>query len=286
MAGARSKLSNIPDWIRRIAIAIAVGLALWLVIIMIFEEQMIYFPSKYPDGYWNPEAYGVNAEDCFFTTEDGVRLHGWFVGGDSIPVTLLWFHGNAGNITHRLENIRLLHELGISVFIIDYRGYGKSEGNPDEEGIYRDAVAAYDYLVSRKDVHSDSIVFFGRSLGTAVAIDLALKRKARGLILESAFTNAKDMASEMFPLPVVQYVVRSKFNSLEKIRQIHAPLLTIHGNRDSIVPIELGRRLFEAANDPKSFYEIEGADHNDTYIVGGKPYFSAISKFLESLRDH
>ncbi|MFQ5799535.1 MAG: alpha/beta hydrolase [Bacteroidota bacterium] len=289
-------LSRIPQWLGKIGVGIAAGVVFWLVMIMIFEEQMIYFPAKYPEGNWQPRASGMNLEDCFFTTEDGVRLHGWFYPAqgarpEKLPLrpltgtrfTLLWCHGNAGNITHRLENLRLLHELGINVFIFDYRGYGKSEGDPNEEGIYRDAVAAYDYLMTRKDIQPDWIVLFGRSLGTAVAVDLALKRKARALILESAFTTAKDMANEIFPLPIVQFVIRSSFDSLKKIRKIPAPILFIHGNQDRTVPIELGRKLFEVANQPKSFYEIDSADHNDTYIVGGKPYFEEIRKFLESL---
>lgn len=279
-----SLLGSIPQWLRKIAAGIAVGVLFWLVMIMIFEDQMIYFPAKYPEGNWQPEASGVIVEDCYFMTEDGLRLHGWFCPDSAAKLTLLWFHGNAGNITHRLENLRLLHELGINVFIFDYRGYGKSEGDPSEEGIYRDAVAAYDYLISRGDVSPDSLVFFGRSLGTAVAVDLALKRRPRAMILESAFTNARDMAMEIFPLPVAQFVIRSKFDTLQKIRQIDVPLFFIHGTDDRTVAIGLGRKLFDAANEPKKFYEIPGADHNDTYLVGGDAYFVELRKFLYSLR--
>lgn len=278
-----SLLGSIPQWLRKIAVGIAVGVLFWLVMIMIFEDQMIYFPAKYPEGNWQPEASRVVVEDCYFLTEDGLRLHGWFCPADDANLTLLWCHGNAGNITHRLENLRLLHELGINVFIFDYRGYGKSEGDPSEEGIYRDAVAAYDYLITRTDVRPDSVVFFGRSLGTGVAVDLGLKRNARAMILESAFTTAKEMASAIFPLPIAQFVIHSKFDSLGKIREIHVPLLFIHGDEDRTVPIDQGRKLFEAANEPKSFYVIPGADHNDTYQVGGSEYFEKIREFLGHL---
>ncbi len=254
-------------------------------IIALFEKKMIYFPIKYPEGFWNPERYGVKVEDSFFTTEDGLRLHGWFAPSKNASLTLLWAHGNAGNITHRLENTRLLLNLDINVFIFDYRGYGKSEGEPDEEGLYRDARAAYDYLLSRKDVNPQEIVFFGRSIGTAVIVDLALHRQCKGMILESAFTSGKEMAKEMLPFFLPAYfIIHSKFASIEKIERLHVPILFTHGTNDHTVPLKLGRKLFDGANGPKYFYEIQGADHNDTYIVGGKPYFNRINEFLNTLK--
>lgn len=256
-----------------------------LIMISTLEKQMIYYPAKYPDGFWEPERFGVPVKDCWFTAEDGVRLHGWYAEGveSDLDLTLLWYHGNAGNITHRLENMRDLLDLGVNVFIIDYRGYGKSEGEPDEPGLYKDGVAAYDYLIDEKDHTKDNIVLFGRSLGSAVAVEVATQREVRGMVLESAFTDAKAMARIIMPFLPVGAVISSKFDSIGKIRDINVPVLFTHGDRDTIVPIDLGKELYKAANEPKTFYTIQGADHNDTYIVGGADYYQTIKKFLEEL---
>ena len=248
---------------------------------VLFEEKLIYFPYKYPEGNWRPETYGLKAEDCFFTTSDGVNLHGWFFRSDAPKGTLLWCHGNAGNITHRLDNIRKLLPLGIDVFIFDYRGYGKSDGKPSEQGVYKDALAAYDFLTKEKHVPPDSIIIFGRSLGAAVAVDLASRRRCRGLVLESSFPSARAMAKEMFPIVPVHLFVRSRFDAESKINEIHVPVLFMHGTVDRTVPLHLGRKLFEKANEPKSFYEIVGADHNDTYIVGDDEYFRHWKTFID-----
>ncbi len=260
-------------------------LILLLVMISALEKQMIYYPAKYPEGFWEPERFGVAAKDCWFTADDDVKLHGWYAegAGSDLNITLLWYHGNAGNITHRLENMRDLLDLGVNVFIIDYRGYGKSEGEPDEAGIYKDGVAAYDYLINEKQHTGDTVVLFGRSLGAAVAVEVATQREIRGMILESAFTDAKAMARVLMPFLPVGAMISSKFDSIGKIKNIHIPVLFTHGNRDTIVPYELGRKLYEAANHPKEFYTIEGADHNDTYIVGGAAYYQKIKEFLEGL---
>lgn len=270
-----------------ISILAAILIATLLIVIMItaLEKRMIYYPAKYPEGFWNPEAFSVTVTDVWFTADDGVRLHGWFAEGEEPKIgrTLLWFHGNAGNITHRLDNMRDLLELGIDVFIIDYRGYGKSEGEPDEEGIYKDGRAAYDYLVGEKQVRGEDIVLFGRSLGTAVAVEVATQRTVGGIILESAFTDAKAMVRILMPFLPVGAIISSRFDSIGKIKNIRVPILFTHGDRDSIVPIELGKQLYEAANPPKEFYIIRGADHNDTYIVGGREYYQVIKRFVERL---
>ncbi len=268
-----------------IAGVVLIILIILLVMISALEKQMIYYPAKYPDGFWEPERFGVTVEDCRFTADDGVRLHGWYAEGSNseLNITLLWYHGNAGNITHRLGNLRDLLELGVNVFIIDYRGYGRSEGEPDEAGIYKDGLAAYDYLINEKGLTKDNIVLFGRSLGTAVAVEIATKREVRGMILESSFTDAKAMARIIMPFLPVGAVMSSRFDSIGKIKNLRIPVLFTHGDRDSIVPIDLGKKLYEAANEPKDFYIIPGADHNDTYIIGGREYYQRIQEFLESL---
>ena len=245
------------------------------------EDKMIYFPEKYPGGIWNPKDFGVIVEDSYFKTDDGITLHGWFTPSNENKITLLWFHGNAGNLSHRLENIKYLHELDINVFIFDYRGYGKSEGGlPSEKKIYVDARAAYHYLIKEKDIKKENLFFFGRSLGGAVAVEMAKEFGCEGLIIESSFSSAKEMASLMFPFLPVKYFMKTKFASAEKIKDISCPKLFIHGTRDSIVPIRLGKKLFDAAPEPKKFFEIEGAGHNDTYIIGGEKYFKTIELFL------
>lgn len=246
---------------------------------MLFEERFIFFPSPYPDGYYEEARSLPFLEDCWFTTEDGVKLHGWFARKDSALATLVLSHGNAGNLSHRLPIIKTLRDMGFNVFMYDYRGYGRSEGSPDEEGVYRDGRAAFDYVVKRKDVDSTKVILFGTSLGGAVAVDVALDRPAAGMILESTFSSAKDVARVAYPFLPAQFLLRSKFDSAEKIRSIHFPLLFLHGDQDSVIPISLGRKLYEAANEPKTFHVVPGADHNDIFWVGGRAYLEQIRNF-------
>ncbi len=252
----------------------------FILLIHFFEKKLVYFPVKYPQGHWQPDSFGLQAEDCYFTSSDGVRLHGWFFANENAIATLIWCHGNAGNISDRLYDLTLLCKLPINVFIFDYRGYGRSEGSPDEPGVYLDAEAAYDYMISRKDVDKNKIIIFGRSLGGAVAVDLATKRSGVGLILEATFTSAKDMAKSSFGFLPVQYIMKTKLNSIAKIRGIEIPVFVAHGTLDRTVPFKLGRQLFEAANEPKEFYEIQNADHNDTFVVGGKSYLEKLFEFI------
>lgn len=243
------------------------------------ERSFIYFPDRQLIG--DPADYGLPFDDVSFTADDGVQLHGWFVPGES-DVIWLWFHGNAGNISHRLENLRLLHdELGVAVFLFDYRGYGRSQGTPSEEGTYRDAEAALAYVVSRSDVDAKRIVYFGRSLGAGVAVELATRRPPFALILESPVPSIADLVKRHYPFLPVSGLLRTKYDSLSKIGNVRAPLLVLHGDRDEIVPFEGGRKLFEAAGEPKKFYTIRGAGHNDTYVVGGREYFSVLREFVE-----
>lgn len=251
-----------------------------LLLLRIFENRLVFYPYKYPTGTWRPEWFGLALEDCWFTTADGVKLHGWFLKQENAVATLLWCHGNAGNISDRLDNLQRLAQLPVNVFIFDYRGYGRSDGTPSEPGVYRDAGAAYDFLLTR-GISPDALIIFGRSLGAAVALELASRRECAGVILESAFTNAADMAGEMFPFLPARFVMKSKFDNVANVQKLKAPLLVIHGDADNIVPFRLGQKLFEAAKEPKSFYRIENANHNDTYLVGGQPYFDRFRQFVQ-----
>ncbi len=245
------------------------------------DRRFIFYPQR--ELVATPAELGLSFEDVSFRSADGVRLHGWYVPGER-DVTWLWFHGNGGNIGHRLENLALFHSnLGVNIFLIDYRGYGLSEGRASEKGTYRDATGALDYLLSRDDVNPQKLIYFGRSLGCAVAVWLATQRRPRGLILESPFTSIKDMARLAFPNLPLHLLVRTQYDSLSRINKISCPLLILHGNEDETVPISLGKKLYMAAGEPKSFYAIAGASHNDTYIVGKEPYYRALGDFMESL---
>lgn len=262
---------------------------LFIVIFPKFIEKRLIFHPDRGNHSITPDVYGLEYDDVTFRTEDGLNLNGWFVPGKKSSSvedlhTLLWFHGNAGNINNRLENIKMLHDrVPVNVFIIDYRQYGKSEGKVSEQGTYIDAGAALTYLHSRKDINHEKIIFFGRSLGSAVAIDLAVKENCCALILETPFTSIKEMGKELYPLLPINLFLRTKYGSLSKIGDVKVPTLIMHGDKDELVPFEQGRKIYEAANEPKEFYTIPGANHNDTYIVGGEEYFDTIRNFVNKL---
>lgn len=265
--------------VRLLASVVLAGLLLWGCGSAL-ERRLIYYPSRRLEG--TPKDVRLSYEGVTFTTEDGLRLHGWYLPGNG-PWTLLWFHGNAGNISHRLENIRLFHDrLGLSVFIFDYRGYGLSQGHPSEQGLYRDAKAALAILRQRFLVEPQQLLYFGRSLGAAVAVELAVTSPPAGLILESPFPSIQAIANQT--LWGTGYLLRSRFNAQAKIGRIHTPLLILHGDDDEVIPHPLGQRLFAAANQPKAFYTIRGANHNDTYLVGGAAYWQAWQQFLLRLQ--
>lgn len=248
---------------------------------MIYEEKFIFFPTVYPDGNYGQIPRSLPVEDHWFTTSDGVRLHGWLVRADSSSPVLLFSHGNAGNISYRLDLLRQLHRIGCTVFIYDYRGYGRSQGNPTEAGLCLDGLAAFDYVGSLDGIDLRRLVLYGRSIGGAVSVDIATHRKPAALILESTFSSARDEAAHLYPFLPARFFLRTKFDSESKIRTVTVPLLVIHGTLDSVVPIELGRRLFEAAHMPKEFFAIAGANHNDTHLIGGEQYFQKIRQFLD-----
>ncbi len=243
-------------------------------------EAMLYHPM--PGIADAPERLGIDADEVFLVTEDGVRVHAYHLRAEGSTRALLFLHGNAGNAAHRLPNAELLRRLGIDVLLIDYRGYGYSEGSPSENGLYADARAGLDHLTGTLDFETQRIVLFGRSLGGAVAVDLAQDRKLAGVILESTFSSLADLGSRHFT-PLARLFAGRSYLSEEKIDRVRAPLLFFHGDRDDIVPFELGRRLFAAAPEPKAFETLASAGHNDTVEVGGAPYFARISAFLDEV---
>lgn len=248
-----------------------------------FIDRLIFQPTSGVDV--RPEEVGVRGEEVFLATEDGVRVHAFYLSAPDATRALLFLHGNAGNASHRLPNAAELVRLGTHVLLMDYRGYGRSQGSPTERGVYADARAGLAHLVSARGIPESRVVLFGRSLGGAVAVDLAQDRDLAGVILESTFTSLSDMARAMLgPVQTLaQPLLRGRFDSLAKISSVRRPLLFFHGDRDGIVPLKFGRRLFEAAPEPKSFETIQGAGHNDTTLVGGRPYFERIRRFLDEI---
>jgi hypothetical protein len=261
-------------------LALVVAYLFCVGVMMILEETFIFFPLRYPEGDWEPE--WLSLEDAWFSSPDGLRLHGWYAGHEDPRAVILFCHGNAGNVTHRAETLRSLHEfVGASVLIFDYRGYGRSEGKPDEEGILADARAARAWLAERAGVAEQDVVVMGRSVGGAVAVDLAAKDGARALVLESTFTSVPDLAAYHYPWLPVRLVLRTRFDSLSIIRDYHGPLLQSHGDADTIVPYRFGRRLFDAANEPKQLFTIPGGDHND---YQPREYYEALIAFLDGVK--
>ena len=251
----------------------------WLALVALLalqERRLIFFPTRTLAG--EPAELGLRAEELSISAADGVTLHGWWIEGPGDRV-LIWYHGNAGNVGDRLHNARwFVDRLGVDVVLVDYRGYGQSGGTPDEAGVYLDGMAVYDAVAARS-VRAEDVVLFGRSLGGAVAIETALRRPAGALVLESVFRSVRALAREHYWF-VPSAVIRTRMDNESKIGRVEVPTLVLHGDRDAIVPISHGRRLHELAARPAGFHVIEGAGHNDTWLVGGEPYADAWKAFL------
>ncbi len=242
------------------------------------ENSAIYAPAKYPEGNWVP--IELRHEDAWFAAEDGTLLHGWYCPHPNPRAVVLYAHGNAGNLSHRAELLRRLHdEHGLAVMTFDYRGYGKSEGTPNEAGILQDARAARQWLALRAGIDPRDVVLMGRSLGGAVAVDLAAREGARGLILESTFTSMPEVAADHFSWPI-GLVMNHRLRSIDKIGNYHGPLLMSHGDADRVIEPAHGQRLFAAANEPKRFVAIPGSGHNDPQT---SEYYRALDEFIAAL---
>ncbi|MFW6456765.1 MAG: alpha/beta hydrolase [Planctomycetota bacterium] len=278
---------NIASWwwfIWKVVRVLLISYVLLAVLVFLFQHKFVYHPSSTPMVPF--EDPGIPVESCWIKTADGVKLHGWWMDQETDAPVLLFFHGNGGNLTHRVEWFRMLHNRGLRILAIDYRGYGQSGGSPSEEGLYSDAEAAYDYLITQKKADPNDIISYGKSLGTAVALRLALSQPVAGVVLESPFISAEAMAREMFPFLPPGPFVRSDFGNADRIGQLTKPVLIIHGDNDEIVPFEQGRVVFEAATGDREFYRIDGAGHNNLYKVGGEPYLERITEFCHRVASH
>ncbi|MFC1724983.1 alpha/beta hydrolase [candidate division KSB1 bacterium] len=248
-----------------------------LIILTVFQSKFIYFPQSQISA--TPDFIGIEYEQIEFKATDGVNLSGWFVPANNHRGIILFCHGNAGNISHRLESIKIFFELGLSVFIFDYRGYGQSEGNPSETGTYLDAEGAWKYLIQVKNIKSDEIVIFGRSLGASIAAWTAQKYNPKALIIESAFTSVPGLGSKIYPFLPVKLLSRFKYSTIDYIRDISCPLLIVHSRNDDLIPYEHGIKLFETAHEPKDFLEISGT-HNEGFLMSEALYKKGINSFL------
>jgi fermentation-respiration switch protein FrsA (DUF1100 family) len=243
------------------------------------ERWFVYFPTG--DVRATPADAGLGYEEVALVASDGVRIEGWFVPGPQ-PVTWLWFHGNAGNVGDRVQLIRELHEaVGASIFIVSYRGYGRSGGSPSEEGFYRDAQAALDYLLSRPDVDTRRIVYFGRSIGSAVAVQLAARREPLALVLEAPFPSLSWLARQVYPWLPVSRFLHEEYDVEGAARRVSAPALILQGERDEIVPLSGARAVVAALAGEVELVVVPGAGHNDVPRVAGAEYYRWIAAFLE-----
>ncbi|MBN2328427.1 MAG: alpha/beta hydrolase [Candidatus Omnitrophica bacterium] len=240
------------------------------------ERANLWAPSK--TFYGTPRVVDLDYEDVYFETEDGIRLNGWHVPCENPAAAMLFCHGNGGNISYRTESLRQYHSLNLNVFIFDYRGYGKSRGRLTEEGTYRDAAAAYRWLVEKNP--DLPVIIFGRSLGANIAVDLAARVEAAGLIYESGFNSTLAIGREIFPYLPVRWIVKYHYDALGKIQNVRMPILVIHSRDDEIVPFHHGKKLFDAAPPPKRFFEIHGG-HNDGFIASEEIYLKELQLFID-----
>ena len=257
-------------------------LAYGVVLVMVYltQSRLIYYPNV-PDRQLGgtPADLGLAYDEVGLTTEDGVRLHGWFVPHEHARATVIFFHGNAGNIGDRLGTLRMFHDLGLNVLLFDYRGYGRSEGRPGERGTYRDASAAWEYLTAERGIAADSIVLYGRSLGGAVAAWLAARVSPGALVLDSTFTSVPDLAAELYPFLPARWLSRFRYDSRRRLDEIRTPVLVIHSRDDEIIPYTHGRALFAAASEPKAFVTL-GGGHNNAHSTDRETFREGLADFL------
>ena len=261
-----------------IILLISAFYAVALAILYYFQEKLIFHPVQ--DISDNPRKLFLGYEDINFTSTDGVKLNGWFIPAENSEYTVLFCHGNGGNISHRLDTIALFNELPANFFIFDYRGYGISEGKISEQGLYADAAAAWRYLVDNRGIAPDKIIIIGRSLGGAIATHTAAEFKPAALVLESAFTSVPDMARELMPWIYSKHLLKYSLSTLEKLNEVKCTVLVCASHDDRLVPFRMGKKLFAAAPEPKTFVELTGG-HDDCYFLCRDKYTKALKKILE-----
>lgn len=247
------------------------------ILIFIGEEKNLYQPDKEID--LTPQSIGFAYEDLFFTTKDGQSLNGWFVPARNAKITILFCPGRGGDLSDRLAKIKFFNEMGLNIFVFDYRGYGRSSGKPSEQGLYKDARAAYDFLISRSDIDKTKIVAYGKSLGGPVAADLCLHRKLAALIIEAGFPSLKVYVGDIGGFLPTEWLVSEKFNTISRVQKIHIPKLFVHGMDDEIIDFSEGRIVFNKAVLPKEFIAFDG-HHDDSLFTVSDAYKDKLNKFF------
>ena len=260
----------------RILLTAYIGFAL---VLYFFQSHLVFYPETGREIIAAPSQVGLPHEDIRLTTDDGLSLHGWFIPAAEARGTVLFLHGNAGNISHRIDTLQMFHRLGYSTLIFDYRGYGNSSGTPSEQGTYRDAEAAWRYLTEQRRIPPCQIVLFGESLGGAVASWLAARQKPAALVIASGFTSVPDLAQHFYPYLPVRWLARLRYDTRENLRAVAAPVLIAHSPEDEIIPFEHGQALYAAANSPKRFLEL-GGGHNDGFIFMRESWVKELKDFL------
>ena len=269
----------------RVMLSIFAGYLFVIAVVYLLQGRLIYYPNL-PERELSgsPDDLRMEYEDVTIETSDGLSLHGWFIRGFSDRV-LLFFHGNAGNISHRLESIRQFRSLGLSVLIIDYRGYGQSDGRANERGIYLDGDAAWQYLVNSRGFAPSNIVVFGRSLGGSVAALIASRYRPAGLIVESSFSSIRDIASEIYPWLPVRWMARYDHPTRDFVAEVECPVLIVHSRNDEIVPFHHGEAIFENVSSQRYFLTIFGS-HNYAFLEDSDTYMQGVGTFLASLPEN
>jgi len=250
--------------------------------LLVMQSKFLYRPIR--EVTVTPGDRGLHFEDVTFQSLDGTALHGWYVPALDAPFTVLLCHGNGGNVMHRLESLDQFHAMNLSCFVFDYRGYGQSAGKPTEQGTYGDARAAYNWLTQTKGIPADRIIILGRSLGGSIAANLATQVPEAGLVVESAFTSFAEIGAKFYPYMPVRLFARYKYNTRQSLTRVHCPVLVVHSRDDKLIPFAFGRRLFEAANEPKQFLDVVGG-HNDAYLVSRARYEAAWAQWLGTISD-
>jgi len=268
-----------------ISIAVVLFTAYWGLGLILYFMQPTFLYSPVREVIYTPDELGLDFEKVTLKTADGLRLSGWYIPAGNSQLTVLFCHGNGGNMMHRLDSINIFYNLGLNCFIFDYRGYGNSEGKPGEEGTYLDVMAAYKWLTEGKKVPPNNIIAFGRSLGGSIAAQLASKVKTGALILESAFTSYVDIGRKFYPYMPVRWFARFSYQTVDYVKDVHCPVMIIHSRNDEIVPFEFGLELYDAANEPKEFVEIFGS-HNDGFLVSSEIYRKAWTEWLKFLEEY
>lgn len=260
--------------------SLAIAYCAVVALVWLFQERLVYFPGIGREAMVTPQAYGLAFEEATIATADGEKLAAWWVPAENARGTVLMFHGNAGNISHRLEYLGMFHRLRYSTLIVDYRGYGHSTGTPSEQGTYRDAEAAWDHLLHARGARPADVVILGESLGGAVAAWLAIRVGPRAVVLASTFTSVPDLGAQVYPFLPVRLISRFSYDNIAAVKALKSPLLVAHSRNDDIIPFSHGKALFEAANEPKQFLEMQGG-HNDGFIFVRPEWTAQLAAFLE-----